>query len=150
MGAVISYPGVQDIPHESARRVFSYNSPIKGKLCNLFMTQLNPIHQFIPPSTVLTPDDYPFKDTGLNVLYRAIMAAGALFSNVEEEREAGTAFAGCVDNMAVRTCRQQPSVMVVQALSILAWRELSQEHNNLAWIYACEISSSLSFPQANM
>lgn len=116
-----------------------YNLGVKSRLCSLFFSQLNPIHQFLPPSVKLAPELYPFNDDlSRTILHSAIFAAGALFSTIEEEREAGTEFATCIDISAVQACRDQPSLVMVQALSIAAWRELSLEHNSSASIYICE------------
>ncbi|CCD54579.1 similar to fungal specific transcription factor [Botrytis cinerea T4] len=112
-----------------------YNLTLKTNLMNLFLTQLNPVHQFIPPSYKLCPELYPFDEPALDILYGSIFAAGALFSTVQEEKNAGKDFEECMDMNSVKACREQPSLHVVQALSIIAWRELSQEHNICASIY---------------
>ncbi|KAF5869133.1 putative c6 transcription factor protein [Botrytis fragariae] len=52
-----------------------------------------------------------------------------------EERNAGKEFEECMDMNSVKACREQPSLPVVQALSIIAWRELRQEHNSCASLY---------------
>jgi hypothetical protein len=116
-----------------------FDIAIKNNLCSLFFSQLNPIHQFLPPSIKLAPDLYPFSDLGWTVLHSAVLAAGALFSTVQKEREAGIEFSTCIDISAVQVCREQPSLLVVQALSIAAWRELSLENHSSASIYLCEI-----------
>ncbi|KAF7891431.1 uncharacterized protein EAF02_001756 [Botrytis sinoallii] len=118
-----------------------YNLSLKTNLMNLFLTQLNPVHQFIPPSYKLYPELYPFDEPALDLLYGSVFAAGALFSTVQEERNAGKEFEECMDLNSVKACREQPSLPVVQALSIIAWRELSQEHNSCASLYICKISS---------
>lgn len=120
---------------------FSNDYEIKRKLTTVFMTGLNPIHHFLPPSTFLEPDLYPFDDPGINLLHSATFAAGALLSPVLLDRKAGDAFASQAEVSAISACRLQPSVIVVQALSIIAWRELSLEHNNLAQIYLCNLIS---------
>ncbi|CZR63610.1 uncharacterized protein PAC_13507 [Phialocephala subalpina] len=112
-----------------------YDLAIKTRLCSLFFSQLNPIHQFLSPSVQLAPDLYPFDDLSWTILHSAIFAAGALFSTVEEDRDAGKEFATCIDISSVQACREQPSLLMVQALSITAWRELSLEHNSSASIY---------------
>ncbi|KAF7917187.1 uncharacterized protein EAE98_010292 [Botrytis deweyae] len=112
-----------------------YNLSLKTNLMNLFITQLNPVHQFIPPSYKLYPELYPFDEPALDLLYGSVFAAGALFSTVQEERNAGKEFEECMDMNSVKACREQPSLPVVQALSIIAWRELSQEHNSCASLY---------------
>ncbi|TGO31885.1 hypothetical protein BHYA_0390g00080 [Botrytis hyacinthi] len=112
-----------------------YNLSLKMNLMNLFLTQLNPVHQFIPPSYKLYPELYPFDEPALDLLYGSVFAAGALFSTVQEERNAGKEFEECMDMNSVKACREQPSLPVVQALSIIAWRELSQEHNSCASLY---------------
>ncbi|PMD33962.1 hypothetical protein L207DRAFT_498539 [Hyaloscypha variabilis F] len=115
--------------------LFSNDVALKHSLISLFMTHINPIHQFVQSSTVLIAENYPTQKTTLNLLYCAVFSAGACFAEEVYVKQAGDSFAAHADTIALQSCRSQPSIFGIQALSILAWRELTQERHNIAWIY---------------
>jgi hypothetical protein len=82
-------------------------------------------------------EKYPTPEKTLNLLYCAVFAAGACFAEDVYGKQAGDVFATHADTIALQSCRSQPSIFGIQALSILAWRELTQERYNIAWIYNC-------------
>lgn len=86
-----------------------YELAIKSRLCSLFFSQLNPIHQFLSPSIKLAPDLYPFDDLSWTILHSAIFAAGALFSTMEEDRDAGKEFESCKSAYGPASTFQTPS-----------------------------------------
>ncbi|KAH8647075.1 hypothetical protein BGZ60DRAFT_424054 [Tricladium varicosporioides] len=114
---------------------YSHDSAVKQSLLNLFITQVNPFHKFVNGVESFQVELFPTNDQNQNLLFSAIFAAGASYSKDATEKQAGDTFAANADSIAVQSCRSSPSIVCVQALSILAWRELSQEHNNIAWIY---------------
>ncbi|KAF4634816.1 hypothetical protein G7Y89_g3285 [Cudoniella acicularis] len=115
--------------------LYSQDSEMKQRLVDLFMEHINPFQQFVQSSTLFLVEFYPLEDQNLNLLYSAIFAAGACYAQGADAKQAGDVFAAHAESIALKSCRSSPSIIGVQALSILAWRELSQEHNNIAWIY---------------
>ncbi|KAF7892031.1 hypothetical protein EAF00_008333 [Botryotinia globosa] len=56
-----------------------YNLSLKMNLMDLFLTQLNPVHQFIPPSYTLYPELYPFDEPALDLLYGSVFCGRSSF-----------------------------------------------------------------------
>lgn len=113
-----------------------YDDPlVVNDLVHLFMTYINPVHQFINASVANRVIDGSRDKRDL--LRCAVLAAAAVFSQEPEMKSYGEAVSGIVEQEALSICRQRPSLEIVQALSIMCWRELGLDHANMAWMYNC-------------
>lgn len=113
---------------------------IAQTLISLFMTHINPVHQIVNARDFSSPDtlnDSSAEDLPpeLEFLKCAILAAGALYSAEPLQQALGTEMAARAEALALRTSRLNPCVEVVQALSMLCWRELALDNENMAWMY---------------
>ncbi|KAI8687498.1 Zn(2)-C6 fungal-type domain-containing protein [Fusarium keratoplasticum] len=71
----------------------------------------------------------------VDILTCTILAAGALFSDDSESKALGDKMADYAESVILQICRERPSVETVQAFSILCWRELGLDNENMAWMY---------------
>jgi hypothetical protein len=121
---------------DSTNSDFHLNNPATVNcLCNLFSVYLNPFHQFVEASTLINLPSQSPNDLSFDFLRSAVCAAGACFADRSDLREVGESFALHAENIALRCCRLYPNLITIQALTILCWRGLSLEHENMAWLY---------------
>ncbi|KAH7329655.1 hypothetical protein B0I35DRAFT_420624 [Stachybotrys elegans] len=109
------------------------DSKIASKLVELFDRHINTVHQFVDSSVIRdiasgTRDDGDF-------LKCAILAAASLFSSEPGDKRYGSSMARFVESQALQMCRIYPRPETVQALSIMCWRELGLNDENMAWMY---------------
>ncbi|KAI8724336.1 Zn(2)-C6 fungal-type domain-containing protein [Fusarium sp. LHS14.1] len=109
-------------------------SKVARHLVSLFITFVNPIHQFVDVTTLRSLEANPYFDA-VDILTCTILAAGALFSDDSESKALGDKMAHYAESAILQICRQRPCVETVQALSILCWRELGLDNENMAWMY---------------
>ncbi|KAF2786913.1 hypothetical protein K505DRAFT_379940 [Melanomma pulvis-pyrius CBS 109.77] len=105
---------------------------LKDELMTLFMTKVNPYHQFVGPSLQIGEDP---DGLDVRILQIAMCAAGSCYSHRPSASIIGQTFAESAEELALTCCRTHPSLSTVQALSTLCWYELAQDHDNMAWIY---------------
>ncbi|KAL6351704.1 hypothetical protein LRP88_15021 [Fusarium phalaenopsidis] len=109
-------------------------SRVARHLVSLFITFVNPVHQFVDQSRLGSLEANPHFNT-VDILTCTILAAGALFSDDSESKSLGDKMAHYAESAILQICRERPSVETVQALSILCWRELGLDNENMAWMY---------------
>jgi hypothetical protein len=113
---------------------------LKKELLELFMTSINTFHHFVYPVSIDVIFDVD--DSISTFLHCAILAAGSRLSRRENAKEVGDAFALHAESLALICCREDPCLIVAQALTIMCWRELSLENENMAWMYNCEFEKN--------
>ncbi|KGO74612.1 hypothetical protein PITC_002570 [Penicillium italicum] len=105
-------------------------------LIDIFIHLINPIHQFLDTATLFQIQQENLSPQ-LGLLQNAVLAAAALLSDDPASEALGCEMAYKVEQTALQSCRQHPSVLVIQALSIMCWRELALDQNNMGWMYNC-------------
>lgn len=140
-GSTKTLPLQKGIPSSLSKslQIDMIDHSLSERLLSYFLNHINPYHHFLEPSTILSAKDYPSGTDALDFLYCAIFAAGACLAIDDYAKQAGDSFAAQADLVALSCCRKNPGTLCVQALTILAWRELSQERDTIAWIYNCKI-----------
>jgi hypothetical protein len=121
-----------DLSHSNSRL---RNPTIIKELRDLFVAYVNPFQQFVEVSTLSKPPNQSPADISLDLLQSAICAAGACFADRSDLKEVGELFALHAESLALPCCQLFPNLIVIQALNILCWRDLSLEHENMAWLY---------------
>lgn len=116
-------------------------SRVARHLVSLFITFVNPVHQFVDMSSLGSLQATPYFNA-VDILTCTILAAGALFSDDSESKALGGKMARYAESAILQICRERPSVETVQALSILCWRELALDNENMAWMYNCKCPQS--------
>jgi hypothetical protein len=106
------------------------------ELLACFCCHINSVHHFLDeealPSLMSTSQSEPNHD----LLRNAVLSAAALFSDDPYTREqVSSSYAEAAAADALRCCRDYPSIVTMQALAILCWRELGLENENEAWLY---------------
>jgi hypothetical protein len=124
------------------------DSNLRKELFQLFSEFINPFHQFVEPST-LNFYDYDSSDPVTTLAQYAILAAGSRLSKRQDADQIGDCFALHAESLALKCCRDHPSLIVIQVLTILCWRELSLENENMAWMYNCMFSFACILPRIN-
>ncbi|KAF2808829.1 uncharacterized protein BDZ99DRAFT_499213 [Mytilinidion resinicola] len=128
-------PVVQSRVHPSksaARTDYLQDHSLKEELISLFMTKVNSYHQFVNPFLKSAEET---NGPDLHLLRISMCTAGSSYSQRPDASAVGQAFAENAENIALTCCRTLPSLSTVQALSILCWYELGQDHDNMAWVY---------------
>jgi hypothetical protein len=92
---------------------------VEARLLEIFAHHINPVYQFVDRETlaavVIGSASIP------NHLKLAMISAAALLSDDPGSELYGNHLASLLEATALRTCRQNPDVSTVQALSILCW-----------------------------
>ncbi|KAF5530045.1 Nudix hydrolase [Fusarium mexicanum] len=97
-------------------------------LLDLFRQHINLVHHFVPPPVIETLKAPESLDGEL--LQASVLAAASLLADSQ-----GQVYADRAEAIAMKCCRTIPSVVTIQALAILTWRELALENENNAWLY---------------
>ncbi|KAL2684478.1 hypothetical protein Neosp_005556 [[Neocosmospora] mangrovei] len=126
--------GDNHIREPATLRLDPNTSKVARHLVSLFITFVNPIHQFVDVTTLRSLEANPYFDA-VDILTCTILAAGALFSDDSESKALGDKTAHYAESAILQICRERPCVETVQALSILCWRELGLDNENMAWMY---------------
>ncbi|RDW59027.1 hypothetical protein BP5796_11951 [Coleophoma crateriformis] len=126
---------LRETGHQTTFTELSQDLGMKQLLAELFILYFNPVHLFLQPGTMLSVEDYPHADPGLRLLHTAIFAAALRYSIIDGSEELSDVLMEHAEATALKCCKTCPSVKVVQALSILCWRELNEGHDSMAWIY---------------
>ncbi|RAK92863.1 C6 transcription factor [Aspergillus costaricaensis CBS 115574] len=129
--AISAIPGPSSVQQQQQPMM---SDQVDWHLIDLFARFINPIQQFVDPETlhILRGDNL---SPGLRLIKTAVLAAGALFADDARSKALGGEAAAVVDATALQLCRQSPDISIIQALSIMSWRELSLEQHNMAWMY---------------
>lgn len=129
--------GDDHIQEPATLRLDPNTSRVARHLASLFITFVNPVHQFVDMSRLGSLEANPYFNA-VDILTCAILAAGALFSDDSESKALGDKMAHHAESAILQICRERPCVETVQALSILCWRELGLDNENMAWMYNCK------------
>ena len=119
----------------------SQDTALKQHLAKLFVEKVNPYHQFIEIESLDSINAFPTEEVERSILYSAIFAAGAYFSNTPNAKRIQTACTNYAESISMMACRTKPSLHVIQALSIMSWLELNEERDTTAWVYLCKHTS---------
>jgi hypothetical protein len=121
------------------------DSNLRKELFQLFSEFINPFHQFVEPS-ILNFYEYDSSSGPVTTLVQySILAAGSRLSKRQDADQIGDCFALHAESLALKCCRDHPSLIVIQVLTIMCWRELSLENENMAWMYNCMFHSLTSY-----
>lgn len=124
-GALSSKDESNQIVSDSPRRI--------EQLVALFAKFINPVHQFVDNDTLSEVREGSSGE--FSFLQLAILAAGSLYSDDIEDKSFGSEKASLVEAMALKTCRTNPSLKTVQALTIMCWREIALDNEEMGWMY---------------
>ncbi|CCF46228.1 hypothetical protein CH063_15046 [Colletotrichum higginsianum] len=105
-------------------------------MADLFLANINREHQFTPYTT--TADflpGYPYQAPDEAFLHSAIIATGTAFSSRPDARVVGDAFAEFAEGLVLTCCRQNPTVRVIQGLSMMSWRSLALGRDHFGWMF---------------
>lgn len=118
----------------------SYNSVDEAYITNhliyLFSNFINPIHFFLDNETLVIIQQQSLGPSIALIKY-AVLAAASLLSDDTRSKEYGNTMASRFDAAALSVCRDNANVSIVQAFSIMCWRELGLEEHRMAWMYNC-------------
>lgn len=106
------------------------------EMADLFLANINREHQFTPYTT--TADflpGYPYQAPDEAFLHSAIIATGTAFSSRPDARVVGDAFAEFAEGLVLTCCRQNPTVRVIQGLSMMSWRSLALGRDHFGWMF---------------
>ncbi|KAJ5574266.1 uncharacterized protein N7459_008693 [Penicillium hispanicum] len=127
-------PETRHIRHNDGNIPIAYGaSPLVKQSLALFAEFINPVHQFMDEDTLAGMEDN--LDHHAAFLRSAIVAAGSLYADSIEDQCFGAEEAAKVEADALETCRKVPMLSTIQALTIMCWRELALDNDNMAWMY---------------
>ncbi|KAH8892704.1 hypothetical protein GQ53DRAFT_718307 [Thozetella sp. PMI_491] len=134
-----------DAPDGSRAALFEqYRQDIclQQELVTIFSDHLNKQHFFVDPTTLETVTHYlDLKIASPASLLRgAILAAAACLAQRPDAYNIGIAFSFYAESIVQHCCRSHPCVAVLQALTILCWRDLTLDNEHMAWTYNCMAS----------
>lgn len=137
-------PGELHNDHQIQSHETPYNpvedAHVTNHLIYLFSNFINPIHFFLDNKTLVTIQQQSLS-LPLALIKYAILAAASLLSDDTKSKDYGNAMAAAFDATALTVCRDNANVSVVQAFSIMCWRELGLEQHRMAWMYNCTFLS---------
>jgi hypothetical protein len=140
----LAHPKVESSNDDESNRlqlgsIQGLTKDVQSLLLELFMRFVNPIHQFIDSHTfaLLQAPVVPYQ---YESLYGAVLAAGALYSDNPGAKLAAESIVSQLEPVVLRQCRFSPNTSTVQVLTLLCWRELALENENMGWMYNCEFS----------
>ncbi|KAK1584901.1 fungal-specific transcription factor domain-containing protein [Colletotrichum navitas] len=105
------------------------------EMASLFLKNINREHQFTPYTTLDFLQRYPYEPPHEALLHSAIIATGATFSRRPDAVIIGDAFAEFAESLIFSCCRQNPTVKVVQGLTMMSWRSLALGRDHFSWMY---------------
>ncbi|KAK1959639.1 fungal-specific transcription factor domain-containing protein, partial [Colletotrichum sublineola] len=117
---ILAYCRQQGLVHEMAR------------LC---LEAINREHQFTSYTTLDFLQSYPYQPADEAFLHSALIATGATFSRRPDAMIIGDTFAEFAENLILSCCRQNPTVKVIQGLSMLGWRSLALGRDHFGWMF---------------
>ena len=123
--------------------VSKLSKELRSALLDLFIRFTNPIHQFLD-SESLAKLTAPELSKQSEVLYGAVLATGSLYSEDPYAQAIGEQIVAELESVILDQRRYCPNVSTVQVLTLLCWRELSLEHENMSWMYNCKYHATSS------
>ncbi|CZS96860.1 related to pathway-specific regulatory protein nit-4 [Rhynchosporium agropyri] len=98
---------------------YSQDARLCRELFQTFEEFINPFHQFVQfPALVLKTFEHCEMESAL--LQSAIFAAGSRLLRRPDASQIGECFASNAEKLALKCCRDQPSLVVIQALTIMS------------------------------
>jgi hypothetical protein len=109
----------------------------RTQLINLFFDNVNPYHCFVEPEDSSDPARMAEPDPSppFALLRAAVVAAGSLYASDPYSTLVGRTYIAYAENMALRCCREHPSLATLRALTIFSWTELGTGNNHMGWMY---------------
>jgi hypothetical protein len=110
---------------------------IRQHLMFFFMENFNIFHQYLDfeDSILAVSSDHNFGNPDLRFRNYAIFAVGGYFSDTPDLQCIGRLCASKAESMALSCMRNNTSDLLVQGLSLLAWRELTLGNDDMAYSY---------------
>lgn len=131
-------PGVSSRPIElSGSELLDhlYDTSLSEKLTKLFLKHLNPIYQIVDTGT-LHFDIQEEQEDGVSQLLRsAVCAAGACFSDIPYAEGLAHTILRYAESKVLPACRKDTGLVVLQALIVLAWCEMTLNNEAIGLTY---------------
>ncbi|EFQ30197.1 fungal specific transcription factor domain-containing protein [Colletotrichum graminicola M1.001] len=106
-----------------------------NEMASLFLKNINREHQFTSYTTLDFLQSYPYEPLHEALLHSAIIATGTTFSRRTDAVIIGDAFAEFAESLVFSCCRQNPTVKVIQSLTMMSWRSLALGRDHFSWMY---------------
>jgi hypothetical protein len=110
---------------------------IRQQLMFFFMENFNIFHQYLDfdDSIFAVSSDHNFGNPDLRFRNYALFSIGGYFSDTPDLQYIGRMCASKAESMALNCMRNNTSDLLVQGLSLLAWRELTLGNDDMAYNY---------------
>lgn len=105
------------------------------EMASLFLQNINQEHQFTTYKTADFLQGYPYQNSDEAFLHSAIIATGTTFSQRPDAIMIGDTFAQFAESLVFTCCRQNPTVKVIQGLSMMSWRSLALGRDHFGWMF---------------
>ncbi|KAK1979888.1 fungal-specific transcription factor domain-containing protein [Colletotrichum cereale] len=105
------------------------------EMASQFLENINREHQFTPYTTLDFLQRYPYQPPDEAFLHSAIIATGTTFSQRPDAMIIGDAFAEFAESLVFSCCRQNPTIKVIQGLSMMSWRSLALGRDHFGWMF---------------
>ncbi|TDZ61475.1 Nitrogen assimilation transcription factor nit-4 [Colletotrichum trifolii] len=127
-------PTIQVNPPE-AILAYCRQKGLVHEMADTFLRNINREHQFTPYTTTHFLQQYPYQPPDEAFLHSAIIATGTTFSRRADAMVVGDAFAQFAESLIFTCCRQNPTVKVIQGLSMMSWRSLALGRDHFGWMF---------------
>ncbi|OHF02570.1 fungal specific transcription factor domain-containing protein [Colletotrichum orchidophilum] len=124
----------QVIPPEQVL-VYCRQKGLIYEMADLFLENINQEHQFTPHTTTDFLHSYPYQTPDEAFLHSAIIATGTTFTRRPDATLIGDAFAHFAESLIFTCCRQNPTLKVIQGLSMMSWRSLAMGRDHFGWMF---------------
>ncbi|KAK1500328.1 fungal specific transcription factor domain-containing protein [Colletotrichum abscissum] len=124
----------QVIPPEQVL-VYCRQKGLIHEMADLFLDNINQEHQFTPYTTTDFLHNYPYQTPDEAFLHSAIIATGTTFTRRPDATLIGDAFAQFAESLIFTCCRQNPTLKVIQGLSMMSWRSLAMGRDHFGWMF---------------
>jgi hypothetical protein len=123
-------------PHLHALELIEEDT--KDYFLRLFIDHVNPVYQFVDSSRLHTDEmRHALTGSANDFMMSAVYAAGICYASRQTFSVLGDTYASHAEDLMMQCCRDCPSLVVIQGLIILGWRELSLGREHTAWMYNC-------------
>ncbi|CAD6447342.1 69b32dea-9892-4bed-b426-c5eedf54550c [Sclerotinia trifoliorum] len=111
---------------------------LQQELLDIFTSVVNPDNQFLESSFL---DRYIFHNTETKLdeilLRTAMFALAACYSKRDNAAHISNIFYLHAGSLVQQCCQSCPSLLLIRALAMLCWRDLTLDNENMAWMYNC-------------
>ncbi|KAL0941685.1 fungal specific transcription factor domain-containing protein [Colletotrichum truncatum] len=115
--------------------VYCRQKDLIHEMANTFLKNINKEHQFTPYIGTDFLQGYPYQAPDEAFLHSAIIATGTTFSLRPDAMSIGDAFGQFAESLVFACCRQNPTVKVIQGLSMMSWRSLALGRDHFGWMF---------------